>query len=408
VEEYAFTSARFDSLASGYGDPDALGILVDSQITRRRLMVVAAAEQDEPALRLLAGVERQAPHVVRDLLGHPFLGVWFARTAGSGPYLAGLAAAAAVRARLPFAVTVPCAERDLVLPTLGTVVGVGPGPVSVSGDGSSVRVTGPRGEWSLASPHWQPIRTVQVGALTLAVDDADPYRDCYPCPPAERLPAVDFQRLAGLCREAGGTLDREQPQHTLGLRAALRVLVPVCNPREGTDYSATSAAAFGAIGIALPGDASTLAELLIHEFQHLKLDALAELVPLCRLDGPARYYAPWRPEPRPAWPLMQGCYAYVGVTGFWRIHRHSAAGAAARRAHFEFAYWRRQTSVALAQLAGSDELTAAGVAFVDLLRRTLSGWRAEQVPDDAEQAAERCAVADRSRWRLAHQGTGSG
>jgi hypothetical protein len=88
------------------------------------------------------------------------------------------------------------------------------------------------------------------------------------------------------------------------------------------------------------------------------------------------------------------------VTGFWRARRHRVSDAAARRARFEFAYWRRQTSMALDQIARSDELTAAGVSFVDRLGRTLAGWCAEPVPADAERAADLRAVADRARWRL--------
>ena len=44
---------------------------------------------------------------------------------------------------------------------------------------------------------------------------------------------------------------------------------------------------------------SDLAVALVHEFQHSKLAALHRLVPLYDRTDPARYFAPWRPDPRP-------------------------------------------------------------------------------------------------------------
>ncbi len=53
------------------------------------------------------------------------------------------------------------------------------------------------------------------------------------------------------------------------------------------------------------------------------------LVPLVRYDRTETYYAPWRPDPRPAHGLLQGAYAYLGVTEFWqRQHPYEDSGAA--------------------------------------------------------------------------------
>ena len=46
---------------------------------------------------------------------------------------------------------------------------------------------------------------------------------------------------------------------------------------EGRDISAAARQAFGAVGVALPADPVTLALLLIHEFQHVKLGAVLDL-----------------------------------------------------------------------------------------------------------------------------------
>jgi uncharacterized protein len=73
---------------------------------------------------------------------------------------------------------------------------------------------------------------------------------------------------------------------------------------------------------ALPADPAHLA-LLIHEFQHVKMSAARDLF------DPADqrlYRVPWRPDPRPFEGVLQGTYAHLAVSDFWRIHRHTAAG----------------------------------------------------------------------------------
>ena len=61
-----------------------------------------------------------------------------------------------------------------------------------------------------------------------------------------------------------------------------------------------------------------LASVLVHECQHAKLNAVLDLIPLSRPDQ-ARYYAPWREDPRPLGGLLHGAYAYLGVSDFWRV-----------------------------------------------------------------------------------------
>ena len=87
-----------------------------------------------------------------------------------------------------------------------------------------------------------------------------------------------------------------------------------------------------------PPDPETCACTLTHELQHVKLCAVLDIVRLTVPDdGRRRYYAPWRDDPRPVAGLLQGAYALVGVTEFWRRRRQLAAGAAQLRADGEFA-----------------------------------------------------------------------
>ena len=57
--------------------------------------------------------------------------------------------------------------------------------------------------------------------------------------------------------------------------------MPLSAGRPGRDISAAARQAFGAVGVARPDDGETLALLLIHEFQHVKLGAMLDLFELC-------------------------------------------------------------------------------------------------------------------------------
>ncbi|MFI5933653.1 aKG-HExxH-type peptide beta-hydroxylase [Actinoplanes sp. NPDC051494] len=392
MRTYTLTDAQFRSLARGGGDPDAIALLVDSQLSRRRLYLMAAAEQDSgllEILRLVARIDRAVPAAGRDLLRHPFLDTWFARPAAErASCLGALAAATAVTAGLPFTLEVYSHDEDLVLPALGTALGVGPGPVVLSGDGKTLTITPEHG--------WRPAPRLRVTGTTIEIMDADPLRDRFPDPPLPPLRPVLVRAFGRVIEQAWDLLDEEQAS-AMGL--AVRAVVPLRAPADGTQVSASVRGCFGAIGMSLPGDPTTAAELLIHEFQHEKLGALLDLVKLAAEGGPAHFHAPWRPDPRPAAALMQGVYAFAGVAAFWRGHRHHLDGGARDQAEFRYAYWREQSRYGLAQLLGSSELTPLGARFFGTLRETLESW-----PEDspAAGAARRRATTIHIAWRLAH------
>lgn len=442
MKVHSLTAGDFRSLAAGYGSPAALAVLTASQVTKRRLQIRAIADVGTrtgsnvgpviaTALALLQEVEATRPDAVRTVLAHPFLDVWAADLlpalsnlgAGAGPserarvvadagHLSALAAAAAARAGLRFHIAVPCRDGTLVLPTVGAVRGLENSPVEVHGDGSALTFeAGGRSIW-VGSPYtdesrpWAPQRYLTAvapgGSHVVAIEDLDPYRDCCQWRPMDRLTGADAERMRRLYHDAWGLLVRDYPEHATGLRATLRSLVPLTTTRPDRTVSATSSRAFGSLGVSLPEDPATLALLLVHEFQHMKLSALLDLVDLCRVDGPARHFAPWRADPRPAAALLQGVYAHVGVTDFWRRRRLATAGRAMRLAEFEFAHWRSQTASAIGSLQRSGELTHMGVRFVSHLAQTLSSWQAELVPPAAEAAAADVGLAKTVRWRISH------
>lgn len=201
--------------------------------------------------------------------------------------------------------------------------------------------------------------------------------------------------------EAWALLSEDHPTYAVAIAAGLRSLVPQRASGPHRSISATSTDAFGSIALSLPGDAPDFANTLVHEFQHAKLSALLDLVELTDPDPSTRYYAPWRDDPRPLPGLLQGTYAFLGVTDFWRVHRHRAT-TRGRNAlpDFEFARWRTQTENACAELLGSDGLTPAGVHFVSGMGATLAGWHDEQIPVGLEVQARETAIEHGARWRL--------
>jgi uncharacterized protein len=174
------------------------------------------------------------------------------------------------------------------------------------------------------------------------------------------------------------------------------VIVPRMPPETGL-VSTTSPRAFGAVGMSLPPNPVTGAETLTHEIQHLKLGAVQDIVDLTLPDDGSRYYAPWRDDPRPLDGLLQGTYAYLGVTGFWQRQRELPNGS--RSADAEYVRWREATALGIETIRSSGRLTGAGIAFVDGMSGTLASWNDEQVPAKARSEAREAADAHLTRWQ---------
>ena len=119
-----------------------------------------------------------------------------------------------------------------------------------------------------------------------------------------------------------------------------------------------------------------LALTLVHEFLHVQLGALLDLVPLHGPPSQARYHAPWRPDPRPLDALLQGTYAHLGVCDFWHTERTAAPPDS--RAEQEHTTWYAHTRDAVDTLLGSGELLPPGRRFTEEMRRALV--RLREVP----------------------------
>jgi HEXXH motif-containing protein len=439
---HRFPASQFDALAAGCGDEGTVSLLLAGERSRRLLLLrtVLAAARAQPqatdrwpsaeiAWSLLARAQGRAPAEVDRLLLHPPVGMWAAHALrtlrGSASdeapmwvhlgHLNAVAAVAAIRAGLDFAVPVPVRHGDALLPTLGRArlparspwdvadVCSEAGSVRVSCGGATVRMPDESG---VDGPAWDSHRELRVEAsgrvLEVSLDDLDPYRGLHGLMPPDRLGPEAVGRWWSMLDRAWTSLTRDHPQQADELASGLLSLVPSPAAGRFRPHSASAGDSFGSAVVSAPDDATQLAVTLVHEFQHTKLNGLLHLVTLHEDTGRAQLYAPWRDDPRPLGGLLHGVYAFFGVAEFWRRRRQLDAGAAGDLAHFEFALWRQQLRTGLETLRSAPGLTDLGRRFVGGLATRLEPWLDEPVPPAAEAAAE-TAVADHSAaWRAHH------
>jgi uncharacterized protein len=418
----------FDSLASGGGGADGIRLMTATQQSKRLLLlrgVLESARTAAPSEQamvnrgydLLSAVQRHDAEAAKTVLAYPSVSAWAVRTLrvshGSSPIpgavptgLCSVAAAAAARAGLPAEIEVPVTEGRVVLPSLGSaragsgrpVVRSSPGKTEVLSPAASVELPpDPHQD----APGWSGIRRVRVGELDIVIDDIDPFR--MPAAPnqARRLPPSTAAAWAGVFTEAWPIFAEHHPELAQEVAATVKVVVPLTQPSHGV-VSSSSPETFGAIALSEPPDPRSLMVTLAHETHHLKLSALLDVVTLTMPDDGRRFYAPWREDPRPVSGLLQGAYAYLGVSRFWRHERHLAEGSAATHAHAEFARWRDASARVVSTLLTSGRLTPPGTRFVQGMERTLSGWKNETVPRSAEALARQRAGQHLHRWQSAN------
>ncbi len=395
--------------------------------------IPGAAALDLPAAwGLLTRIDQSSPQVLADVLAHPYVRVWAARCleqlrmppgerARSAPglaadlgHLGAIAAAAAIRAGAGARVKIPVLDGVVYLPTLGRLV---VGPVQPPSDGEPrlaaaaapapvlatltveaalVTVQTPDGLYELSGPDlvtggpgsrdadagtaWQPVRSLTAPGISVTLEDTDPYRDCHQWPAAPRLTDAELASWQHAFGVAWAEIRQLHSKYAPGLAAGLHAITPLSAAPAGRDVSATVRQAFGAVAAALPDDQATLALLLIHEFQHVKLGAVLDLYDLYDAADNRLFHAPWRDDMRPLEGLLQGTYAHIAVTDFWRARRTAASGPAAETAGARFAHWRGQTAGAIESLAASGSLTPLGEQFIDGMRGSIAAMLAEPAP----------------------------
>jgi HEXXH motif-containing protein len=346
---------QFKALARGGGDPAAIERLVAAEQSKHLILLAQVAQlarrgdsaDDGLAIagyELLARVRREDKVAADRVIGYPSVGVWALHTIrgaqaipGARPGgLASVAAAAAIRAGIAAEIEVPVVNGKVMLPSLGLAEATGTRAV-VATKGAEVRSGESCVQVRPGEPGWQELRSTTAGSLHVLIDDLDPFR--MPAPdgdPTSRLTPPQARDFGDMLGAAWAVLS---PGRAAEIAAIVKVIVPYQAPESGL-VSTSSPEAFGTVAMSRQPDQYTCAETLIHETQHLKLCALLDLVALTNPDDGQRYYAPWRPDPRPASGLLQGAYAFLGVSSFWRDQQAAPEARVRQKAQADFARWR--------------------------------------------------------------------
>jgi uncharacterized protein len=434
---HSLSTKQFTALARGGGDATVVARLVAGQRSKHMILLAKVAEMarrgdyPEGALAragwdMLVRAQRHDPGAVSEVISYPSVGAWAlhvirtgetwpdgqthadgttndglpgAGTAMTDPRpggLASIAAAAAIRAGVAATIEVPVTGGTVLLPSLGAADAVGHTAVVDTG-AAEVHSGDLRVPMHAGARGWREIRRITADALDVLVDDLDPFRmPATDGEPTGRLASPQLEELRAALRAAWPVLS---PASAAEVATIVRVIVPYRAPESG-HVSTSSPQAFGTVAMSRQPDKYTCAETLVHETQHLKLCALLDLVSLTRPDDGQRYYAPWRTDPRPASGLLQGAYAFLGVSGFWREQRRVAPEEEVRqRAQAGFARWRDGAALVVETLLGSGQLTEHGQDFAGEMAAILDRWRSEPVPGDALDAAQRKAGRHLAQWR---------
>jgi len=439
ITTYQLPESMFSALAAGGGDPAVVCYLSEVQQSKHMMLLHAVGEAAagvgadvfRAGYDLLARLQQVDPGSAAWLFRLPHFGGWvhdcLVRIKRSSEpdfgYLACLAAAAGRRARTGFELEVPARDGRIALPGFGWLdVGGEPRWVRLSSDGEQLTAVGeftvrcddliPGGGLPIPSSPWHgtPRVTATADDLTLDVllETSDLRLDRYNYPMARDLKAAEIDRWQDRIRAAWEILVRHHRPAAESIAAGVSVIIPLRPQSESDLVSATTPAAFGAIATSWPPDPVTLAETLVHEFQHVKLCGLMDMVALVEPGGPT-VYAPWRQDPRPAGGLLQGIYAHAGIVRFWAAQRRAETDPdAVFRAQVQFARWLPAIDTAAGTLLETGSLTPAGVRFIDVLRAQARSLRSEAVSGPAQMTVNEVTLDHQLGWALRHTALPSG
>jgi hypothetical protein len=230
--------------------------------------------------------------------------------------------------------------------------------------------------------------------LTIWIDDTDPYREfAEPLPPGDTDPTelMDWRKLLSAAWEL---LTRWHPDRAIELSATLTTVTLVDSARAESGFS--SAAAVGCVAVPMRLSSSEIAETLVHECQHSKVNAVSHLADLAH-DTTERYYAPWRDDARPLRGMIHGLYAFMAVAEFWSANGDEQD---AHKRAFLLAYRRQQIRWALGSLGSPTGLTELGAALCQGIRARLASCERLPVEPDVSRIADRMIRDHYAYWRL--------
>jgi uncharacterized protein len=389
VARHSIPEALFDLLSAGPGDVAGMAALTDSNWSVVRALLADMATRFDnrggdlgraarDGWALLTDLDVQQPEAVRAILTYPYVRAWATRCldpgAGAHPeldraHIAGIAAAAALRAGTEAELLLPVRQGSVYLPTVGALA-VEP----AAGVISAVRVSPAGVSVQHGIGGWRTVRWITGGKTPITVEDVDPFRDCQAWSVTGRLAPETWNAWRLALTAAMRRLTQELPDYARVMVAGLRSVVPLRKQPAGHLHSSTARQAFGALALALPGTVADLGELLVHEMQHVKLAALADLFDLVDPADETMVTVPWRGDRRPVEAALHGAYAHLAVAELWRSRSGLSSDGEARDRYRMYRSWVEE---GLETLVNSGSLLPRGERFVSGMRATVDGWPGE-------------------------------
>lgn len=331
------------------------------------------------AWELLAAVEGagEAGAAALDaVLDHPFTRTWVlealeavregrADGPGAARRLAALSAAAVLRGGLDLPAEVAYRDGEVYLPTLGLLRLGEPGTdgraaLHHTGEGYAVRDGSTEHRFGPAAgdARWLPVRSWSPGPGTgpVALEDLDPYRNCFARPPRLRLGAGEADAWRSRLDAAWALLHRTVPAFARAAAAGLSTLTPLAGGPRAQGWGEAGRHGPGALGVPYAAGVRETALALLTGRRRARLRALTEVADLYALDGAWQHPSPWRTRPVPVSRLLADVHERVAVEAYRRATAtHEPDGA--DRIHR-----------ALDRLSEAAELTVSGKRLVEELR----------------------------------------
>ncbi|MFK4210520.1 radical SAM/SPASM protein FxsBH, inactivated beta-hydroxylase extension form [Streptomyces sp. NPDC030920] len=331
------------------------------------------------AWELAAAVEasEEGARGLDEVLAHPYTRTWLLHaleqlheepgTVEAAGLLPGYLASAVVRGGLDLSVGVAYTDGRLVLPGLGELRIGAPGEHGTArvravedgflvrrdeGDPAERRIVRPR----TAAPGWRPVRRFAMpgGALGpvfgLALDDLDPYRDCFAAPAVAGLDDRAAADLVFRLGEAWVLIEARAPERAVEMAGRLTTLTPLTGLASAEP--SVGRHGHGALGIAVDGGAEELAFALLRGFRRAELRALVDVTDLYAADGSWEHRIPWQEEPVPFSRLLADTYERMALGAF---EPRCLEG----------------VPQALDTLEGAAELTVSGKRLLDRMRKEI-------------------------------------